>query len=97
VSKSSSFYTETIGCLAKRAISFLVDSFVRGIWHIERSTNSAKLLIQPFEQLSNKTCQELLAEGERLLYWAADTINTFEIEFVAYGESAGKQNMWGSL
>lgn len=77
--------------------TFLVDGFVRGIWHIERNTGSAKLLIQPFEQLSNATRQELRAEGERLLHWVADKINTFEIEFVAYGERAGKQNMWGSL
>ena len=77
--------------------TFLVDGFVRGVWHIERGPASARLLIQPFEPLADETRQELRAEGAQLLQWAADKASAFEIEFVAYGEKASKQNMWGSL
>ncbi|HZR39302.1 MAG TPA: winged helix DNA-binding domain-containing protein, partial [Ktedonobacteraceae bacterium] len=77
--------------------TFLVDGFVRGVWKIERSTTQAKLLIQPFEPLTDNVRQDLLREGERLLHWAADKITSFEIAFVPYdGKSLG-QNLWGSL
>jgi hypothetical protein len=77
--------------------TFLVDGFVRGIWKIERAATVAKLVIQPFEPLADNVCQELRAEGERLLYWAADKISSFEIEFAAYDGKSRGQNMWGSL
>lgn len=77
--------------------TFLVDGFVSGIWHIERTTAGAKLLIQAFEPLSARVSQELRAEGERLLTWAADKATTFEIELAVYHGKTGKQNMWGSL
>lgn len=77
--------------------TFLIDGFVRGVWQIERTSTGAKLIIQPFESLSSETRQNLCAEGEQLLRWAADETRAFEIEFVAYGERASGQNMWGSL
>lgn len=77
--------------------TFLIDGFVRGIWKIERTTSGAKLIIQPFEPLTVQASQELRAEGERLLHWAADKASAFEIELVAYDGKTSGQNMWGSL
>lgn len=78
--------------------TFLVDGFVRGIWRIERTSDSAKLLIQPFEPLIDETRQELYAEGERLLRWAAEQPRAFSVEFVPYApKKTGGQNLWGRL
>jgi hypothetical protein len=77
--------------------TFLVDGFVSGIWHIERTRAVIRLIIQPFETLSASTSQELQAEGQRLLTWAAEKIDTFEIVVSAYDGRSSKQNMWGSL
>lgn len=77
--------------------TFLVDGFVSGIWHIERTTAGAKLVIQPFEPLPANVSQELRAEGERLLAWAADKATTFEIALANYNGKTGGQNLWGSL
>jgi hypothetical protein len=77
--------------------TFLVDGFVQGIWKIERTTTGAKLLIQAFEPLADKVRQDLHEEGERLLCWAADKANSFEIEFVAYDGKSSGQNLWGIL
>lgn len=77
--------------------TFLVDGFVSGIWHIERTPTTVRLVIQPFESLSANTLQELQAEGQRLLTWATEKRDTFEIVVSAYSGRGGKQNMWGSL
>jgi hypothetical protein len=77
--------------------TFLVDGLVCGIWHIERTPSVARLIIQPFEPLAASTSQEVQAEGQRLLTWAADKMDTFEVVVSAYDGKGGKQNMWGSL
>jgi hypothetical protein len=77
--------------------TFLVDGFVSGIWHIERTPTVVRLVIQPFESLPVSTLQELQAEGQRLLTWVTEKRDTFEIVVNAYDGKGGKQNMWGSL
>ncbi|MBO0782557.1 MAG: AlkZ family DNA glycosylase [Ktedonobacteraceae bacterium] len=77
--------------------TFLIDGFVSGVWHIERTPAVVRLIIQPFEPLPASTSQELQAEGHRLLTWAAEKIDTFEIVLNTYDGKSGKQNMWGSL
>ncbi|GHO77687.1 hypothetical protein KSD_54580 [Ktedonobacter sp. SOSP1-85] len=77
--------------------TFLVDGFVSGIWYIERTPTIARLILQPFEPLPLSISQELQAEGQRLLAWAAEKIDTFEIVVSVYDGSGGKQNMWGRL
>lgn len=77
--------------------TFLVDGFVRGVWKIERTPTGAKLLIQPFEPLAKKICQEVQEEGERLLQWVSEHTNAIDIEFVAYNGKLSGQNLWGSL
>lgn len=77
--------------------TFLVDGFVQGVWAIERMATGAKLLIQPFEPLTNPVRQELREEGERLMQWVTEKITTWEIAFVEYGGKALRQNLWGRL
>ncbi len=77
--------------------TFLVDGFVRGVWKIERTTTGAKLLIQPFEQLENSTCEALQAEGERLLHWAAEKTAHLEVVLQMYDGTLRGQNMWGRI
>lgn len=77
--------------------TFLIDGFVSGIWHIERTPAVVRLIIQPFESLPACDIQELQAEGQRLLTWAAEKSDTFEIAVRAYDGRGGKQNMWGRL
>lgn len=77
--------------------TFLVDGFVRGVWKIERTTGGARLLIQPFEPLSNTACQEVREEGERLMQWVREKTPTFEIVLVEYGGKVLGQNLWGRV
>lgn len=77
--------------------TFLVDGFVRGIWKIERTSAGARLLLRPFEPLAALIQDELRAEGERLLHWAAEKTSSFEIAISAFDGKIGGQNLWGSL
>lgn len=77
--------------------TFLVDGFVRGIWYIERTPDAVKLVIQPFEPLPANTSDDVQAEGQRLLTWAAERATTFDIVIEPYSGTRGKQNMWGKL
>jgi hypothetical protein len=77
--------------------TFLVDGFVQGVWKIVRTQARAKLVIQPFEQLTEKARQDLREEGERLMHWVREKITTFEIEFVEYDGKVVGQNLWGRL
>lgn len=61
--------------------TFLVDGFVRGMWKIERRGPLATLVIEPYGPLSPSEQNELWEEGERLMRWAADDANTFEVQF----------------
>ncbi|GHO91195.1 hypothetical protein KSF_012430 [Reticulibacter mediterranei] len=77
--------------------TFLIDGFVRGVWKIERTTTGAKLLIQPFEQLTNSTCEVLRAEGEHLLHWVAERTTNLEVVLQTYDGTLSGQNMWGRI
>lgn len=73
--------------------TFLIDGFVRGVWKVELTSTSAILLIQPFEPLSDQVCQDVQAEGERLLQWVAEQHTTFEIAFIAFDGKALGHNL----
>jgi hypothetical protein len=77
--------------------TFLVDGFVRGVWKIERTATGATLLIQPFEPLTNSTCEALQAEGERLLRWVAEKTTNLEVVLTVYDGTLRGQNMWGRI
>jgi hypothetical protein len=77
--------------------TFLVDGFVAGIWHVERSSSGPHLKIQPFKPLSSKVEQELREEGELLLQFMCDKLTSRKISVVEYREKSGKQNLWGRL
>ncbi len=61
--------------------TFLVDGFTAGTWKIERTGKNAKLLIEPFETLSNTVCDELVEEGKQLLRFVEDDAEKFEVQF----------------
>lgn len=61
--------------------TFLVDGFTAGTWKIERTGKKAKLLIEPFEPLSNNVRDELVEEGERLVRFVEDDAEKFEVQF----------------
>jgi hypothetical protein len=62
--------------------TFLVDGFVHGTWKIEQTPTSAKLLITPFEPLSDQIRKDLLVEGEQLIHFAQDGTKMSEIQFI---------------
>ncbi|WP_309121822.1 winged helix DNA-binding domain-containing protein [Paenibacillus sp.] len=59
----------------------LVDGFVAGIWRIERERRKARLLVEPFRELSAKERNALAEEGERLLAFAAAEAEGREVDF----------------
>ncbi len=59
--------------------TYLVDGFVRGIWKIEGKKPQTKLVIEPFEPLSETMQNEVMQEGERLMRWMWDD-KGFEIQ-----------------
>lgn len=77
--------------------TFLVDGFVRGAWRIERTPALARLLIQPFEPLTNEAMAALRTEGEHLLQWSAEKTTSYEIIFSSFDKKAAGQNLWGRL
>ena len=61
--------------------TFIVDGFVRGAWKIERARGTATLVIEPFEKLSREARLALLQEGERLVRFAGEDAEAFEVRF----------------
>ncbi|MGI5223958.1 winged helix DNA-binding domain-containing protein [Actinoallomurus sp. CA-142502] len=59
--------------------TFLVDGFVRGTWRIERSSKTAVLHLTPYDPLDIATRDALVAEGSRLLTFAADATADHDI------------------
>jgi hypothetical protein len=47
--------------------TFLVDGFVHGTWHVERTGPAAELQLTPFGRTSRSDQDAVVAEGERLL------------------------------
>jgi hypothetical protein len=54
--------------VAERALTFLVDGFVAGMWRIE----SGRIRLDPFASLSRSAQRELNEERERLEAFLAD-------------------------
>ena len=61
--------------------TILVDGFVRGVWKIERSRESATLVIELFAPLSPGEREALREEGERLVRFVEDNAARFAIRF----------------
>jgi hypothetical protein len=62
--------------------TMLVDGFVRGTWKRERRTREkATLAIEPFEPLTKKDREALVAEGERLVRFIGEGAEAFEVRF----------------
>jgi hypothetical protein len=61
--------------------TFLVDGFVSGTWKVEKNRNTAKLVIEPFETLTEEDRNTLAEEGERLVRFVEDGAETFEVRF----------------
>ena len=57
----------------------LVDGFVRGTWKRERTREKATLAIEPFEPLTKKDREALVAEGERLVRFIGEGAEAFEV------------------
>ncbi|WP_164821451.1 winged helix DNA-binding domain-containing protein, partial [Paenibacillus koleovorans] len=64
--------------------SFLVDGFVRGLWRMETSTdgNTATLVLEAFEPLTEADRAALTAEGRQLLVFAAAEADSHAIRFL---------------
>ncbi|QBD80837.1 winged helix DNA-binding domain-containing protein [Ktedonosporobacter rubrisoli] len=62
--------------------TFLLDGFVAGTWKIERGRKTVRLLIEPFKPLSAQVRSVLLAEGECLLHWVADSAESVELQII---------------
>jgi hypothetical protein len=61
----------------------LVDGFARATWRIERTGDAATLWITPLEPLASM--DEVVAEGERLLEFAAPAVERREVRTTATG------------
>jgi hypothetical protein len=59
----------------------LVDGFVRGTWKTERTRGQAMIMIEPFESLSKEDRDALSEEGERLIRFAEEDAEAFEVRF----------------
>lgn len=55
--------------------TILLNGYIEGIWSIERSSQKAVLIIDPFRPLTKEEQEDLIAEGEKLLQFAAAGID----------------------
>jgi hypothetical protein len=51
--------------------NLLVDGFFRGTWRIEGKQDAATLNVTPFDRLAKRAADEVVAEGHKLLVFAA--------------------------
>jgi hypothetical protein len=65
--------------------TFLVDGEHRGTWRIDRASESATLVIEPFDRLSTRDAEQLAGEGRALLRFIAGTSPVGEVTFAARG------------
>ena len=61
--------------------SFLIDGFVAGFWKIDATKTGAVLVLEPFSALAKKDSVALVAEGKRLLKFAAPEAAKAEVKF----------------
>jgi hypothetical protein len=59
----------------------LVDGFVAGMWRLARSRRSATVIIEMFDPVTERDREEILAEGGRLLAFAAPEAPACDIRF----------------
>jgi hypothetical protein len=60
----------------------LVDGFVHGMWSIERKRDATRLVVQPLNPFPDHAMPEILAEGERLLEFAAEDATDRDIQIL---------------
>ncbi len=65
--------------------TFLVDGEHRGTWRIDRASDAASLVIEPFARLSTGDAEELAAEGTALLRFIAGTSPAGGVTFAPAG------------
>jgi hypothetical protein len=63
------------------APTFLVDGFVAGTWKVEKTKQSATLMISPIDKLAKPDSRALTDEGERLLRFIEPGAKSFEVHF----------------
>ena len=61
--------------------TILVDGFVSGGWKIEKAKDTATLVIEPFEPLTQTDRDALAEEGERLVRFVEGNAKAFEVRF----------------
>jgi hypothetical protein len=88
-----------VGRLTGWVGTFTSDGFVRGQWRVDRGTGSepARLIVEPFEELTPDDGTALIAEGERLLAFHAPAAGR-RVEFGVARERApeGSPSIGGS-
>lgn len=60
--------------------TFLVDGYIHGTWKIERSGDTARLVLRPFRPIPSIHLQDLLDEAARLLTFAAGDVPDHDIQ-----------------
>jgi hypothetical protein len=62
--------------------AILVDGFVAGAWKIEKTKDTATLVIEPFEPLTHPARDALVDEADRLVRFVEGNAKAFEVRFV---------------
>jgi hypothetical protein len=61
--------------------AFLIDGFVAGFWKIEEAKGRATLTLEPFGTLARKEQRALVAEGRKLVAFAAPEAAKADVKF----------------
>jgi hypothetical protein len=64
-------------------LTLLVDGFARGVARIRRERATARLVVAPFAPLSDDDADAVIAEGARLLAFAAADADAHDVHFAA--------------
>jgi hypothetical protein len=59
----------------------LVDGFVRGTWRVDTVKRAARLVIEPFETLTNSNRSALIDEAEHLVRFVEPGATSYEVRF----------------
>ena len=65
--------------------TFLVDGYIHGTWKIERTRDSARLVLRPFRPIPRAHLQDLLDEAARLLTFAAGDVSDQDVRVLEVG------------